>query len=377
MESSNKKARGKRGQGCVYQQTNSRNWWIKFSVRGQVFQETANTESKNEALRFLSRRKSEESTGMVIDTENVTVAVLKENLTKAWERENRLESTREWAERCWKKLLPHFGKMRATDALRSLSIQGYQDKRLAEGAANGTINRELAVLSCAFTLGYENTPRLVPEKLHFKRLKEPDGRKGFIEEKQYRALTAKCKEPFMRAILALGYTYGFRKAELLGMKVHNVDLLRGTVGIDTSKNGDARRVSLTAEARQLLAACIAGKESEDSLFTRTELSGKHARVVDFRGTWDTLTEAAGCTGLLFHDLWRSAVRNMVRAGIPETVCMKISGHKTRDVFDRYDISSERDLVDAAKKLESAQSSYSMVIAEQPADAGAQKHATIQ
>ena len=148
------------------------------------------------------------------------------------------------------------------------------------------------------------------------------------------------------------------------MKVCNVDLLRGTVGIYTSKNGDARKVSLTKEAEQLLAACIAGKDQEEALFTRRELSGKQVPVADFRGTWDTLTEAAGCAGLLFHDLRRSAVRNMVRAGIPETVCMKISGHKTRDVFDRYDISSERDLIDAAKKLESAQSSYSLVTADE-------------
>jgi integrase len=283
--------------------------------------------------------------------------------------------------------------MRATDALRSAAIQGYQDKRRAEGAANGTINRELAVLSCAFTLGYENTPRLVPEKLHFKRMKEPDGRKGFIEEKQYRTLAANCKEPFMRALLALGYTYGFRKAELLSMKVRNVDLLGGTVGIDTSKNGDARKVSLTAEARKLLAACIAGKSLDESLFTRTERSGKRVPVADFRGTWAKMCCKAGLgrmvckvcdgqfpygkrcencpgrprlkyKGLIFHDQRRSAVRNMVRAGIPETVCMKISGHKTRDVFDRYDISSERDLVDAAKKLESAQSSYRTVIADE-------------
>jgi integrase len=361
MDDKPKKPRGKRGQGCVYRPKNSRNWWIKFSVRGKVYQESADTESKNDALKFLSRRKGEEASGMVVDFENVTVAVLKEKLTKAWEREERMESTRLWAARCWKKLLPHFGKMRATDALLSSSIETYQDQRRSDGAANGTINRELAVLSCAFTLGYEHTPRLVPEKLHFKRLPEPKGRQGFIGAAEYAKIAAKCTEPFMRTMLALSYTYGFRKAELLGMKVRNVDLLGGTIGIDTSKNGDARKVSLTEEARKLLVACIAGKDSEEPLFTRTEISGKRVPVQDFRGLWEGVTKAAGCEGLLFHDLRRSAVRNMVRAGIPETVCMKISGHKTRDIFDRYNISSERDLIDAAKKIELSQS---LVKAEQ-------------
>jgi len=73
--------------------------------------------------------------------------------------------------------------------------------------------------------------------------------------------------------------------------------------------------------------------------------------LDFRARWETLTADAGCLGLLVHDLRRSAVRNTVRRGVPETVAMKISGHKTRAVFDRYNVTSETDLAEAAPKIE--------------------------
>jgi integrase len=243
------------------------------------------------------------------------------------------------------------------DMVSSADIRGYTEFRRKEKASNATINRELAVMSSGYTIAYNETPRRVAQKLSFSRLAEPRARQGFIEQAQYLKLAAGCKELFMRAMLALSYTFGFRKGELLSLKVSDVDLMAGTVRLRTSKNGEPRQINLTAETRGLLAACIAGKSADDAVFRRGS-----EPVLFFGQSWDTIATATGCPGLLFHDLRRSAVRNMVRAGIPEVVCMRVSGHKTRAVFDRYNIVSERDLMDAARKPEL---SYRQAKIEQP------------
>jgi integrase len=78
-------------------------------------------------------------------------------------------------------------------------------------------------------------------------------------------------------------------------------------------------------------ACVVGKGSDDYVFTRED--GKK-KITDFRGTRAKITAAVGLTGLLVHDLRRSAIRRMLQRGIPQTTAMKISRHKTESVFRR-------------------------------------------
>jgi integrase len=75
-----------------------------------------------------------------------------------------------------------------------------------------------------------------------------------------------------------------------------------------------------------------------------------SRFTEVKTAWDKARERVKLPGLLRHDLRRTAIRNMVRAGIPEKRAMLISGHKNRNVFDRYDINDERDIQGDGEKL---------------------------
>jgi integrase len=147
------------------------------------------------------------------------------------------------------------------------------------------------------------------------------------------------------------YNYGWRVSELLNLRVGQVDLVARTMRLEpgTTKNREGREVTIESRRLfQLRRHCVEGKDSLDHLFTRGIKS-----IRDFRRSWENLCAAAGVSALLFHDLRRTAARNLRAAGVPEEVIMRIAGWKTSSVFKRYAIVDQRDIRVALQQLERA------------------------
>jgi len=317
----------------------------------------------------------------------------------------------------WAHLQPTFGNSLAREFDPDLVDRYIRDRQKA-GAKNGTINREFALLKRMASLALEhlNTEdgKLTGALTRWSKiraLKERNVRSGFLKDEHYEALARETAAIglWFRAMFEVAYRYGWRKSELVNMKVNQVDLSERTLALHAgeTKNDKARSVPMTDKVFELLQQCVAGKGPDDYVFTRQPGRGRKARaalmrypesrfwwiriadhgkeirestktedesrareimhvkleglmrqpsdskglrVLDFRKDWEKACKAAGVPGLLFHDLRRSGVRNMRRRGIPEKVAMQISGHKTRSVFDRYDITDGADLAAAIGKM---------------------------
>jgi integrase len=134
-----------------------------------------------------------------------------------------------------------------------------------------------------------------------------------------------------------------------GLEWRDVDLAGKLVRLrpEISKNKDGRLLPIDGELLEIIE-----RAKQKQLLTCPNVFHEGGRPIgSFRKAWKTACKAAGLGGIIVHDLRRSAVRNMVRAGIHERVAMSLSGHKTRSVFDRYNIVSETDLAKAAERLQ--------------------------
>ncbi len=375
------------------EQRKSQTWWIKYRRAGKDYSESSESELKGKAREILQKRE-----GDIVDGKPVTNKIGRvtfEDAAKDLLADYTVNKKRSYGvvkRRIEKHLTPFFEGRRMANITTSLVLaytvkrQGETEmvkkaydlktkdgtvRRVAEqrrpmaGASSAEINRELALLKRMFTLQIQGGKLLY--KPHIPMLRENNVRTGFFEPEQFVSVLAHLPME-IQPVIDFAYITGWRiKSEVLPLEWRRVDFAAGEIRLDagTTKNGDGRVFPMTTALR----TCLKAQQAEHDrlkkagvivpwVFFREVAEGrggekKPQRIISFAKAWKSACEDAGCPGRIPHDLRRTAIRNLVRAGVPERVAMRMTGHKTASVFQRYNIVSDGDLREAAKRLDLA------------------------
>lgn len=327
-------------------------YWIKYYSNGKPYRESSKSIKETDAKRLLKNREGEISKGKIpgVYFDKIRFDELAEDFLSDYRINERKSIVR--AERSVNHLKHSFEGCRVTE-ITSPKIKKYVEGRIDEGAENATINRELAALKRIFNLGAQSTPPKVDKVPYIPMLKENNIRKGFFEHGDFLALRS-ALPLYLRGFVTFAYKTGWRVSEIEGLTWAQVDLANGIVRLETgeTKNDEGREIYIDKELKEIFKRQWETRKEGKKLmpYVFTNETGTD-RIRDFRGAWAKACETAEIGKRLFHDFRRTAVRNMVRAGVPERVAMMVSGHKTRSVFDRYNIVSDTDLKLASQKTE--------------------------
>jgi integrase len=323
---------------------------MSFVYKSKRYRKSTGTADKKLAQRKYDKVKGEIADGKCpgIYFDKVAFDELAEDFLTDYRINKR--DTLDKAERSVKYLKEFFGEMKAAD-IATDKVKNYIERRMNAGMSNASINRELAALKRMFHLARECTPPKVASIPYIPMLKESNVRKGFFEHAEYLALKD-ALPGYLKPILAFGYCSGWRISEILELTWDRVDLKEGKVWLDPgeTKNQEGRTFYLTRELVEVMKALHRNRRLNSArVFLR---NGEI--IKGFRKAWISACGKAGLKGKIFHDFRRTALRNMVRSMVPEKVAMTISGHKSRNVFERYNIVSDQDLREAALKIQDYQ-----------------------
>ena len=356
--------------GNVYSRKGTKKLWIKYLQHGRIVRESTGTDNIVQARRMLRSREGDVVKGVPVSPNvgKITFDEAAADLLNDYSM-NRKRTHDDAKRRIKKHLSPFFGNRRLITITTS-DIRAYIAKRQKEGTpvrqkagkvkagqppgesearrpvSAGEINRELTVLKRMFSLAIQSG-RLV-HKPHFPMLRENNVRAGFFEHEQYLSTLPHLPEA-MRPVVTFAYVTGWRiNSEVLPLQWRQVDLKAGEVRLDpgTTKNMEGRVFYLTAELKKLLtdqrkAANRVQRQKgmivqhvffHDGTTKAGEvafLAGHAIAPSGFYHAWCRARIKAGCPGSIPHDFRRTAIRNMVRAGVPERVAMKLRSEERR------------------------------------------------
>jgi len=260
-------------------------------------------------------------------------------------------------------LQPVFGGWKLVD-ITTAELRAYIKLRLDEHAARATINRELRVIGRIFKLAQQTGKLLYCP--HIPTMRERNTRTGFFERETVEAVIRQLPEA-LRSVVRFAHITGWRiDSEILPLEWRQVDFDANEVRLfpETTKNDEGRVFPLTRDLRAILDQQWTLHQQLKEAghvcpFVFVRLVGKRGgkaprvpkRILRFNKAWRKACKAAGAPGRIPHDLRRTAVRNLERAGVPRSVAMKLTGHKTESVYRRYDIVSRADLDVALGQLD--------------------------
>jgi integrase len=337
-------------------------FYIRYRLGGKEYEERAGTEKQADKL--LSRREAELGLGVFTapDTKRTTFDDLVRMVRDDY-RVNARKST-ERLDCSIKHLEAAFGGQRAL-TITADRLTTYLGDRLEAGAAPMTAKNELNALRRGFTLAKRaGKVAAIPT---FPQLDADRVRTGFFEDGDVAAVRAELSED-LQPVLDFGWLTGWRKGEITTLRWSQVDFKAGVVRLEvgSTKNNQGRefpfgafpplRALLERQRDRTRAAERRLGQIIPHVFHR---DGKPVR--DFFTAWASACvraarDAKGAivrpqvVGRLFHDLRRSAVRRLEKAGVPRSVAMKLTGHKTESVYTRYAIVASQDLRDGVAKL---------------------------
>jgi integrase len=342
-------------------------WWCKVYVNGQAVRMNTHQRKERLARDFMRSKEVDGKRGLPVlpKVNRATVADLVADVVADYRAHNR-RSIGDTERRIRLHVLPALGHYNAA-ALTDADVRAYQQRRLKAGAQPATVNNELAILR----RGYNLNKKTVTVRPTIEDLTTHNARKGFFEEAEFAAVRA-ALPPALQPLLDVAKITGWRtQSELLPLTWKQVDFTARELRLEpnTTKNGEGRTFPFTVELEAVLRAQRAHTddiERERGRICPHVFHRDGEPIRDWRYNWTKALLAAGLattdpeTGKVerarvVHDFRRTAIRNLVRAGISEGVAMRMCGHETREVFDRYNIVSGDDLRAAAAKLDAVNS----------------------
>lgn len=228
-------------------------------------------------------------------------------------------------------LTDELGGWKAID-LKADRVLQYAVKRRKAGAAVATVNLELALLARAYRIAIDSGRLVSAPKIPH--LPGANIRRSHVPDAVLEQIRAKLPKHLAEVVTFLRLT-GWRVNEALGLEWRRVDFAEQAIRLDTSKTGEPRVLSFRNYSD--LKALLEARHSARGLSPWVFQTAAGGRISDktLQGAWKRARRSSSLPGAMLHDLRRTMVRAMDRAGVPRSVAMSITGHKSEAVYRQY------------------------------------------